>query len=150
MTTPIEQLRTCIDAWEWSFVEDRLNKRDSLIEEIFLLAETHKNSDVYAELEPWLKAFQISLEEQAKYEAWQNKLNDVYNVPEKKAELNAERAALLQPYIESGQTDFAPDWLSPYFNPRHGPAMEVRVNDEQAVIKKTVFLIPLADKMFHS
>jgi O-methyltransferase involved in polyketide biosynthesis len=99
MTTSIEQLRTYIDEWQSSFVDDRNNKRGNLIEQIFQLAEAHKNSDIYAELEPWLKAFQISLKEQAKYETWRNKFNDVYDFPEKKAELNAERVAVIKKLI---------------------------------------------------
>lgn len=150
--TPLQKLRSYIDMWEYSWVEvldENKNAREELVTLIRKLGETHKNSDVFHELQPWLEAFENSLTEQTKYEAWREERSKYLYNPEKTAELIAQRDALLQPYIDIGQSDLAPDWLLSHFNPRLGPAMgSIRVEDESAVPIKHVFLIPLADKLF--
>ncbi len=150
--TLLQKLRSYIDMWEYSWVEildENKEGRKQLVILIRAFSETHKNSDVFHELQPWLKAFENSLIEQTKYEAWNEERSKYFYNPEKMAELIAQRDALLQPYIDNEQHDLAPDWLFSHFNPRLGPAMgSIKIMDESAVLKKHVFLIPLAEKLF--
>lgn len=112
------QLRTMIQDWEYSWVEmlPRQNnpKRAEMVAEIRKIGELHATD----EISRWIQAFESSLVEQAKYEAWYEKLSDTST----RNEALQERATALQAYSDNGQLHMAPDWLFPHFNPRHGPA----------------------------
>lgn len=112
------QLRTMIQDWEYSWVEmlPRQNnpKRAEMVAEIRKIGELHATD----EISRWIQAFESSLVEQAKYEAWYEKLSDTNT----RNEALQERVTALQAYSDNGQLHMAPDWLFPHFNPRHGPA----------------------------
>ena len=119
------QLRTIIQAWEGSWVEmlPRQNnpKRAEMVAEIRKIGELHATD----EISRWIQAFESALVEQAKYEAWYEKLSTTSG----RDEALQERATALQAYSDKGQLHMAPDWLFPHFNPRHGPAHSPNIDN---------------------
>lgn len=111
-------LRTIIEAWEGSWVEMLPGQNNP--ERVEMVAQIRKIGELHAtdEISRSIQAFETSLVEQAKYEAWYEKLSTTSG----RDEALQERATALQAYRDSGQLHMAPDWLFPHFNPRHGPA----------------------------
>jgi hypothetical protein len=118
------QLRTIIEAWEGSWVEmlhgQNNPERAEMVAEIRKIGELHAGG----EISRWIQAFESSLVEQAKYEAWYEKLST-----SGRDEALQERATALQAYRDNGQLHMAPDWLFPHFNPRHGPAHSLSIDN---------------------
>lgn len=146
----LAELREKIGAWEqsWQSIGNQDEKRERLVREIREIGESHMYTNSYAILAPWLNAFEASLVEQTKYEAWQRDVEDTVGNPQERARVYAVRHAMLQTHRDNDTVHLAPDWLFNYFNPRLGPAMEVRVDDEPSVQAKPVFLVPLASAQF--
>lgn len=149
MTTPLTTLLSKISDWEYLIAVEwqDLSKVRRLESEILEMATIYKDTESFAELAPWIAAFESSLKEQALFEAWREELG--YSTHEKAVSLHAKRAARLASYEEAGNLDDAPNWLWPQFNSRTEPAMSVRVNGTWADENMPkVALTPLISSMF--